>query len=242
MNRFAVIGGTGAAGLIPDERDQRSVTTPYGAPSSPILTWQSGAAEVLFLARHGLDGSIPPHRVNYRANIWALNESQPDFIVAVNAVGGIQSWPRPGQLVVPDQLIDYTWGREHTFVDGIDDPLKHIEFTAPFSAPVRARLIAGANALGLEFSATGTYGVTQGPRLETAAEIDRLERDGCHIVGMTAMPEAALSRELEMHYAICAVVVNRAAGRGDSGGGIHEEIRRSVDRGMDQLRPLLSAL
>ena len=148
----------------------------------------------------------------------------------------------PGQLVVPDQLIDYTWGREHTFADGIEHPLKHIEFTSPFSEQVRGRLISEANALGLEFSATGTYGVTQGPRLETASEIDRLERDGCHIVGMTAMPEAALSRELEMHYAICAVVVNRAAGRGDSGEGIHEEVRQSVDRGMDQLRPLLGAL
>jgi 5'-methylthioinosine phosphorylase len=242
MNRFAIIGGTGAAGLIPEESDQRQVETPYGDPSGPILSWESGSTQVLFIARHGSDGDIPPHRVNYRANVWALYESQPDFVLAINAVGGIRPWARPGQLVVPDQLIDYTWGREHTFADGTGGSLRHVEFSSPFSAKLRARLIAAANDQQLEFSSSGTYAVTQGPRLETAAEIDRLERDGCHIVGMTAMPEAALCSELEMQYAVCAVVVNWAAGRGDSGKGIHHEIHHFVDEGMSRIRLLIDAL
>ena len=242
MNRIAIIGGTGAAGLIPTERNQRDISTPHGDPSSPVQKWQSGATEILFIARHGLDGTIPPHQVNYRANVWALWKTQPDFILAINAVGGIESTARPGQLVFPDQLIDYTWGRAHTFADGIDHPLQHIDFTAPFSEVTRARLISEAEALGLNFSAGGTYAVTQGPRLETAAEIDRLELDGCHIVGMTAMPEAALARELQIHYAICAVVVNWAAGRNRSGEGIHDEIRASIAQGMDQVSRLIQAL
>lgn len=242
MSRIAIIGGTGAAGLIPEETNQQLIATPHGDPSSPILKWQLGVTETFFIARHGLDGSIPPHRINYRANIWALRETQPDFIVAINAVGGIDSTARPGHLVFPDQLIDYTWGRAHTFDDGINNSLQHIDFTAPFSEVTRTRLISEAQALGLDFSAAGTYAVTQGPRLETAAEIDRLERDGCHIVGMTAMPEAALSRELAIPYAICAVVVNWAAGRNRSGEGIHDEIHASIDQGLAQVRRLLEAL
>ena len=242
MSRIAIIGGTGAAGLIPEETNQQLISTPHGDPSSPILKWQSGVTETLFIARHGLDGSIPPHRINYRANIWALRETQPDFIVAINAVGGIDSTARPGHLVFPDQLIDYTWGRAHTFDDGINNSLQHIDFTAPFSEVTRTRLISEAQALRLDFSGAGTYAVTQGPRLETAAEIDRLERDGCHIVGMTAMHEAALSRELAIPYAICAVVVNWAAGRSCSGEGIHDEIHASIDQGLAQVRRLLEAL
>jgi 5'-methylthioinosine phosphorylase len=242
MNRIAIIGGTGAAGLIPEEASQQLIATPHGDPSSPMLKWESGVTETLFIARHGLDGSIPPHRINYRANIWALKDAQPDFIIAINAVGGIDVNVPPGHLVFPDQLIDYTWGRAHTFDDGTGKSLQHIDFTVPFSEVTRMRLISEAKALGLDYSAAGTYAVTQGPRLETAAEIDRLERDGCHIVGMTAMPEAALSRELEIPYAICAVVVNWAAGRTRSGEGIHDEIHASIDHGLAQVRRLLGAL
>jgi 5'-methylthioinosine phosphorylase len=242
MNRVAIVAGTGASGLVSDQVDRREIETPYGDPSSPVMTWQSGDTEFSFIARHGLDSVIPPHRVNYRANVWALRETRPEFIVAVNAVGGIEPNAIPGRLVFPDQLVDYTWGREHTYSDGLSSPLKHIDFTEPFSEAVRARLIAAAEGLALEYSASGTYAVTQGPRLETAAEIDRLERDGCHVVGMTAMPEAALARELEMDYAICAIVVNWAAGRNLSGADIHDEMSRHVDQGMDRVGRLLRAL
>lgn len=216
--------------------------TPYGETSSPLLAWETGGAEVCFIARHGLDGAIPPHLVNYRANIWALHENAPDCVVGLNAVGGIAEWAAPARLVFPDQLIDYTWGRAHTFSDGEMQPLQHVEFTAPFSADVRARLTGAARERELDFHATGTYGVTQGPRLETAAEIERMARDGCDIVGMTALPEAALAREVAMDYAICAVVVNWAAGRAPARGGIHDEIQRFIDAGMAQAKCLLEAL
>jgi purine nucleoside phosphorylase len=180
--------------------------------------------------------------VNYRANIWALHEARPDHVVAINTVGGITPEARPGRLVFPDQLIDYTWGREHTYADGIERPLNHIDFTVPVSPQWRARLIDQARVLALDYAEASTYAVTQGPRLETAAEIDRLERDGCDIVGMTAMPEAALARELELDYSICAVVVNWAAGRTRGPGGVHDEMRRYLDQGMDQVKRLLESL
>jgi len=243
INSIAIIGGTGAFGIVPSEECTESpVTTPYGDPSGPVIAWRSGDTKFYFLARHGPDGSIPPHRVNYRANVWALHQIRPDHVVAINAVGGIAAAARPGRLVFPDQLVDYTWGREHTYADGIDRPLNHVDFTVPVSSQLRARLIDQARVLGLDFFEAATYGATQGPRLETAAEIDRLERDGCDVVGMTAMPEAALARELDLDYAICAVVVNRAAGRTRSSGSIHDEIRQYLDQGMNQVKRLLESL
>jgi purine nucleoside phosphorylase len=194
--------------------------------------------EVLFLARHGLDGSVPPHKVNYRANLWAIHQAQAQYVLAVNTVGGIASDAEPGMLVIPDQLVDYTWGRPQTFFDGDKDTLTHIEFTLPYCESFRQQLIKLAGDLKLQFLATGTHAVTQGPRLETAAEINRLKRDGCDLVGMTGMPEAALARELELSYACCAVVVNRAAGTGDV--GIYAEIDQYLDQGMDQVSRLVS--
>jgi len=180
--------------------------------------------------------------VNYRANIWSLREAGVEHVLGINAVGGIATGAAPGRLVIPDQLIDYTWGRKHTYMEDGGFPLRHVEFTLPFSTSFRAKLLAVAHALGLDVMPEGTYGVTQGPRLESAAEIDRLERDGCHIVGMTAMPEAGLARELDLSYAICCVVVNRAAGRAPAGVGIHAEIAESLARGMDRVRQLLIGL
>jgi 5'-methylthioinosine phosphorylase len=245
--KIAVIGGTGAMAATPSDGVSSSgIETPYGDPSSPILTWRSsrdgGDTEFSFLARHGLDADIPPHRVNYRANVWAVAQIRPDHVIAINAVGGIAAGAPPGMLVFPDQIIDYTWGREHTFADGSGGPVNHVDFTEPFSAGWREQLIATARKIGLDCRDSGTYAATQGPRLETAAEIDRLERDGCDVVGMTGMPEAALARELELDYAICAVVINQAAGRGGSGIAIHDEIERYVAAGMDRVRQLLDAL
>ena len=243
MKRITLIGGTGAMQVAPAERHIiHTVTTPYGEPSSPILEWQAGNSAFSFISRHGLEGTIPPHRVNYKANVWAVRETRPDHVIGLNAVGGIDPEARPSCLIFPDQLVDYTWGREHTFADETHKPVKHIDFTVPVSSRLRHTLIEHARALGLDFLGEGTYGVTQGPRLETAAEINRLQRDGCHIVGMTAMPEAALARELGLDYVICAVVVNWAAGRGSAETNIHDEMQQYLDLGMRQVDPLLRAL
>lgn len=239
MRRIVLIGGTGAGVLVPAPAASHAPTaTPYGPTSGPLREWQEGDVTLLYLPRHGVDGATAPHLVNYRANIWALRELQPECVIGINAVGGITAAVRPGCIVTPDQLIDYTWGREHTFCDR-SGPVRHVEFDPPFSAPVRQRLLAAASGAGLEVVTRGVYGVTQGPRLETAAEIDRLAADGCDIVGMTAMPEAGLARELDLAYAICAVVVNRAAGRLPPGGTIHADLARFTDEGMAGVRRLI---
>lgn len=243
MSRVGLIGGTGALSLVPGGSVARyAVATPYGEPSSPVSQWRSGTSEWLFIARHGDDGRIPPHRVNYRANVWALRQASCDTVIGINAVGGIHDGAVPGRLMFPDQLVDYTSGREHTFVDGTAESILHVEFTSPVTPDLHARLSAVASRAALDFVPDGTYAVSQGPRLETAAEIDRFERDGCDVVGMTAMPEAALARELGLDFAICAVIVNWAAGRSPGGGGIHAEIEANMRRGMAQVERLLAAL
>jgi len=241
--RLVIIGGTGALSLVSaGSRSGDLVQTPFGSPSSPLLHWRRGEHELYFLARHGMEASIPPHLVNYRANIWACHELAPDAVLGINAVGGIQPAAAPGELLLPDQLIDYTWGREHSFEMGSGQLVRHVEFTQPFDGPFRARLIQAAEQGQVTRWCTGCYGATQGPRLETAAEIDRLERDGCDVVGMTAMPEAALARELELDYAVCAVVVNYAAGRHPSNAGIHAQIEQSIAAGMARVEQLLENL
>lgn len=208
-------------------RQHEAVDTPFGATSAPIWTTTFGDVEVHLLARHGLDHQWAPHAVNYRANIRALRDIGVRYCIGINVVGGIDARLSPGALAVPHQLIDYTWGRECSFSSG-DAVVNHIEFTDPFSVVVRAALEAGCARAGLPVL-TGVYGVTQGPRLETAAEIDRLEHDGCAMVGMTAMPEAALAREAGIEYGILAGVVNHAAGRAPGGRSLHEEILQVVD-------------
>ncbi len=233
MIRTAVIGGTGAGDILPPpQATAQAVTTPFGSPSGPVFRWPVHGGECLFLGRHGTAAEIAPHAVNYRANIWALRHLGADQVIGLNAVGGIHEDARPGRLVVPDQLLDYTWGRPQTFCGAPGFPLTHVDFTDCFSGELRARLIAAAQRLGLDAVPHGTYGVTQGPRLETAAEIRRMARDGCDVVGMTAMPEAGLARELDLPYAICAVVVNRAAGLGSGAQDIHAELRRHLTDGM----------
>lgn len=216
MRPLAIIGGTGIDELeglevVSDHR----VQTPFGEPSRPIQEGRLGNTTLYFLQRHGSPGAIPPHRINYRANIWALKSLGVDGIVAINSVGGITEDMRPGRLLIPDQVIDYTWGREHTFDEGEGGELMHIDFTEPYDRRLRLALLAAADAAGIAHEASGVHGVTQGPRLETAAEIQRLARDGCDVVGMTGMPEAALSCEAQMPYASVCMVVNPAAGLGD---------------------------
>lgn len=243
MPDLAIIGGTGLTALKGlDIVRREGVKTPYGEPSGPLTHGVFAGREVVFLARHGYGHNIPPHRINYRANLWALREAGVGRVVAVAAVGGIRADLGPGRLGIPHQLIDYTWGRASTFFEEDLDHVTHIDFTSPYSEPLRQQLLAACRKAGVEAAADGVYGVTQGPRLETAAEIDRLERDGCAVVGMTAMPEAALARELGIEYAACAVVANWAAGRGGAGEIEMAEIERILHGGMERVRAVLEAL
>jgi len=235
---IAIIGGTGLTeleGLVIDQR--RELDTPYGAPSAPLCLGSYYGQPVIFLARHGHGHMLPPHLINYRANLWALHEIGVRRVLAVAAVGGIHPQLGPATLAVPDQLIDYTWGRAHTY--GREGLVEHADFTEPYDASLRQRLIAASYHAKIEILAGGTYGVTQGPRLETAAEVRRLQRDGCDMIGMTAMPEAALARELGIAYATLAVSVNWAAGIG--GGDIHAEITTSLALGMQRARAVIAA-
>lgn len=211
---LAVIGGTGLTnieGLTITRREM--IKTPFGTPSGPVIFGEIEGKSLAFLARHGNRHSIPPHRIPYCANIWALHSVGIKSVIAVGAVGGIADDCTTGSLVIPDQIIDYTYDRGNTFFDGKPNEVKHIDFSYPYSESLRQTLIKACSDTAAKTIDQGVYGVTQGPRLETAAEISRMQRDGCTVVGMTAMPETSLARELELDYASCAVVVNRAAGK-----------------------------
>lgn len=215
--KVAVIGGTGVENLPQVEFvADHAVETPFGSPSGPVREGRVGGLTVFFLQRHGHPRAIPPHRINYRANLWALKSLGVSDIIAINTVGGITGGMRPGRLVIPDQIIDYTWGREHTIDEGDGDQLMHVDFSEPYDRQLRLALIDAALSLGISHQAAGVYGATQGPRLESAAEVRRMAEDGCDIVGMTGMPEASLARELGLAYASVCMVVNPAAGLGDT--------------------------
>lgn len=218
MTTFGIIAGTGFEDLDELElRDARKGDSPWGPASAPVQTATLAGVDVLFLARHGLKHQYAPHEVNYRANIAALKAAGAEALFAVYTVGGITERVRtPGTLVVPHDIVDYTWGREHTY--SMPGEVIHAEFSEPFDAELRKRLLIAARTVSTSDEAPvvdgGVYAATQGPRLESPAEIDRLERDGCDIVGMTGMPEVGLARELELPVAGIACVVNPAAGRG----------------------------
>ena len=237
---LAIIGGTGLTGLSSLAVAHREmVRTPYGEPSSALLFGQIAGRDAVFLARHGHGHTLPPHRVNYRANLWALRHRGATVVLAVASVGGIRG-VAPGDLVLPHQLIDYTSGRDATFHDGGDRRVVHVDFTHPYSPALRTHCLAAATRAKVRLVDGGVYGAVSGPRLETAAEIDRMERDGATLVGMTGMPEAVLARELELPYAAICVVVNHAAGRGDSSVSVEMDgIARVLETGMDRVRTLL---
>lgn len=237
--KLAIIGGSGTLELFECLGGQQ-MTTPYGAPSARPERIRIGDRELWYLARHGRPHRIPPHRINYRANIHALKTLGVGGAIAINAVGGIDPALKPGKLVIADQLIDYTWGREHTFSDGGSSALRYVDFTHPFEGRVRAALLEAARAAGLGLVDKGCYAAVQGPRLETASEIRRLARDGCTIVGMTGMPEAGLAREAGLDYATICVVANPAAGV--AGGALSEqEIYRNLEGSMEGVMRLLEA-
>jgi len=237
---LGLIGGTGLNALT-DRWEAVEVETPYGPPSAPPRLIESDAMRLLFLPRHGDPHRFPPHAVNYRANLWALREAGAGRVLAVSAVGGLHAPYGPATLALPDQLIDYTWGRDHTCCDGPDVPLVHVDFTRPYEGPLRRALLQAAAVKGIAVVDGGCIGVFQGPRLESAAEIERARRDGCDMAGMTSLPEAGLARELGLDYAGIAVVSNWAAGV--DGEHISEaDIAATLREPMARVRRLVAAL
>lgn len=242
MAKIGVIGGSALETVDNLEVSHREmVNTPYGATSSPLLFGKMNGGEIVFIHRHGFGHTIAPHEINYRANIWALKELDVTHIIATGAVGGITEHMSPITLVIPDQIIDYTDSRNQTFYENNQEPVVHVDFTWPYDEHLRTILNRSAVSLGLPVVSRGAYGAVQGPRLETAAEIKRLERDGCDIVGMTGMPEAVLARELEIPYACCAVVVNRAAGKGRQDEKLLEAIEANMKTAKNSVHKLLAA-
>ena len=240
---LAIIGGSGLTQLASLEVGRRKASrTPHGEPSGPLTFGRIGKTDVVFLARHGYGHTIAPHEVNYRANLWALKARDVTAVLAVASVGGIRDAP-PGALVLPHQLVDYTSGRMATYFDGEEGKVVHVDFTRPYTGWLRQRCLEAARLAGLKLHDGGVYGAVNGPRLESAAEIDRMDRDGATLVGMTGMPETALARELDLPYAAICVVVNHAAGRGDSGETISmRALLATLEGGMEKVRTLLDHL
>ena len=241
---IAIIGGSGLTNLANLEITRKQIVrTPYGEPSGPLTFGRIGATEIAFLARHGYGHTLAPHEINYRANLWALHAKGVKRVLAVCTVGGIDPALKSGTIVLPDQIIDYTWGRPSTYFEGAENPVTHIDFTSPFGEDTRQMTIESARDAGVPLVEGGTYAAVQGPRLETRAEIDRLERDGATMVGMTGMPEAALARELQISYAALAVVVNAAAGRAESAQRVSlDDIARVIDAAMAKVRLIVAKL
>lgn len=241
---LAIIGGRGLTQLANLKiTHQQVMRTPYGEPSGAFLFGTLNQHEVIFLARHGYGHTIPPHLVNYRANLWVLREQGASAVISVATVGGIRADLKPGVIVVPDQIIDYTHGRDATYFEGRDKPYSNTDFTIPYSASLRNHILRSAKTAKQPCVDGGVYAATQGPRLDSIAEINRYERDGADMVGMTGMPETALARELELNYAAIAVVANYAPGRGDSANGINiESVNATASAAMDRVRGILACV
>ncbi len=238
---IAIIGGTGLCDWEGAETiASQAIPTPYGEASAALRRMRYRGSEFVFLPRHGDGHRLPPHKINYRANIWALESMGIRKVIAVNAVGGIHPDCGTGALVVPDQIIDYSYGREHTFYDGSDGGLDHVDFGEPYSTGLRRCILAAGQKLAMPLVDGGVYACTQGPRLESAAEVQRLQRDGADLVGMTAMPEAGLARELALEYASLCLVVNPAAGL-SSEPITMADIQKVIDSGMQAVKQVLAA-
>ncbi|MDD3884887.1 MAG: S-methyl-5'-thioinosine phosphorylase [Gallionella sp.] len=241
---LAIIGGRGLTQLVNLEITHRQVMrTPYGEPSGAFIFGKLNQQEVIFLARHGYGYTIPPHLVNYRANLWALREQGVRDVVSIATVGSIRPDLTPGTIVLPDQVMDYTHGRDATFFDAIDKPYRNIDFTMPYCPRLRRRILQSARQADEPCLNGGVYAATQGPRLDSIAEVNRYASDGADMVGMTGMPETALAMELDLNYAAIAVVANYAAGRGDSRHGINmERLKETANTAMQKVRNILEHL
>jgi 5'-methylthioadenosine phosphorylase/5'-methylthioinosine phosphorylase len=239
MKTTAIIGGSGLTQIASIKIiEQQQFQTPYGAPSSACTIGEFCGQKIIFLARHGDPHTIAPHKINYRANLWALKQAGAEQIIAVAAMGGITSEMHPARIAIPEQIIDYSYAREHTYFAAETEAVDHIDFSYPYDENLRQQLILSAQSLEINIQPGGVYGCTQGPRLETAAEITRMQRDGCDLVGMTGMPEAALARELQMPYVCCAVIANWAAGK--SAGEISmPEVLKNLEQGITDTEQLL---
>lgn len=237
MSDIAILLGTGAQCMydILEDPIRHSLETEYGSTSSPIISGKIESRDIVLLFRHGTEHTIPPHKINYRANISAFKSFGIKKILALAAVGGITPEMSPGTIVLPDQIIDYTWGREHTFYD---ENVGHIDFTHPYDSHLRQKMCEASLITKIPIVQKGVYGAVQGPRLETAQEIRRMARDGCDLVGMTGMPEASLAREAELEYVCIAVVANWAAGVED---GIISmpHIRNTLSKSMQSVKSLV---
>lgn len=212
MSKIGVIGGSGLyeiKGFV--LKKKRTISTPYGKPSDQYLTGTMGKTEIIFLPRHGSHHNIPPHMINYRANIWGFRKLGVDRILSISAAGGINKGLKPGDIVISDQILDMTKERKSTYYDGKEGVI-HIDFTEPYCPELRRILLKAGRQKRLSLKNGGTYVAVEGPRLETASEIKSFSILGGDIVGMTGMPEAALARELEICYAGISVVANYAAG------------------------------
>jgi 5'-methylthioinosine phosphorylase len=242
MTQLAIIGGSGLTKMDALEITRREVvSTPFGEASSPLIHGCFNGLDIVFLPRHGAGHTIPPHKINYRANIWALNHIGVDYIIGMATVGGIREDMAPETIAIPNQIIDYTWGRGNTFFENDLSEVTHIDFTEPYCQKLREALISAAHAAALDIKTNATYGATQGPRLETAMEIKRMQNDGCDLVGMTGMPEAALAKELGLCYAHCSVVANWAAGIGAEPITM-KDIEASMRKGMDNVYALFQKI
>ncbi len=240
MNRIGVIGGSAFLnGDFIDKKNEKFIDTPYGQPSAPLISGNLDGLEIIFLQRHGINHQYLPHKINYRANIWALNQIGVNKIISVNTVGGITSLMAPGEIVLPDQIIDYTNGREHTFYDQNEKFKPYINFTEPYCSDLIKKIRYAAELAEIKIIFGGTYGATQGPRLESQAEINRLFQDGCDIVGMTGMPEASLALELELCYVNISLVVNWAAGINEQSD--LSEIKINMEKGLEKVRGILKS-
>lgn len=239
MAKLAIIGGTGLTRLEGMSVDRREmVKTPYGAPSCPLVHGSLEGVELVFLSRHGNQQSILAQHVNYSANVWALQSVGVERILAVGVVGAISDECSVGDVVVPDQIIDYTTGRDCTYEDTVADNYRRIDFSFPYNEPLRQALVQAGTEAGESIVDHGTYAATSGPRLETVAEIRRMERDGCSIVGMSGMPEAILARELNLDYAFCGAAINPAAGKGDGAISVNDWAS-AVTTGMQSVQNVL---
>lgn len=242
---LGIIGGTGLAVLADLQVGRRQIVrTPYGEPSGPLTFGEIAGKPVVFLPRHGNGHTIAPHMINYRANIWALHAQGVKDIVAIATVGGIADQLGPGTIALPNQLIDYTHSRKNTYFDGVGEngfqQVKHVDFTEPYDQTLRNLCLEAASLIGEKLIDGGVYAAAQGPRLETAAEINRFDRDGATMVGMTGMPEASLARELQIPYAALCPVANHAAGRGDSLHEIkYEEMSEILNLTMTRVRGII---
>ena len=239
MKNIGIIGGTGLTSVIDiDTFSKNTYNTPYGETNAPLITGTLADKKIIFLERHGAPHIIPPHMINYRANLYTLKKKGANKIISINAVGGITRKMRPGTIVVPDQIIDYTYSREHTFFDNRHNENMYTDFTHPYNDQLRKLIIQAAFELQLNIISEGTYGATQGPRLETSAEIKRMQKDGCDLVGMTGMPEAALAQELKIDYSSICFVTNWAAGKEDKSISI-EKIRKILEKNNNTINKLI---